>query len=497
MEKRLNSSFFASNSASIMKTTTGDWNDVFPANPLLEAPHYVYTALGGFILFFGLWSLVLKEKLHLSDAMVAILFGIIIDAPVLDPEYVFGDNLHLYVLEFTRIVVAIQCMACGVDLPNDYLWKEWKSVAMLLGPVMIVKWLVSAVGIYWIMGMSFLDALVISACITPTDPVLANSIVKGKFAERHVPLNVRLILSAESGANDGLGTPFMLLAIYLQRLPVGQAIFEWSWKVVLYQVVLASLIGIGFGYLAKRTLKKSVKRGWIDKESILSFSISLIFLTGFVSSLGSDDILAVFLAGNVLTWDGWFNERLSHSAFQEIIDALLNLAYFVFIGAVIPWSSFNSGENNLELWRLCLLAIWVLLFRRVPAVMAMYPWIPALTDRNEALFAGWFGPIGAGAIFYAHVAVIVFEYPATPILPIVYFIVLTSIFVHGGSVAFFHMSVNRTTQYSEWERQRESTAASTINDERTSLLGSTRSQSPYLLPYSLPQSVTNEAEDQP
>jgi NhaP-type Na+/H+ or K+/H+ antiporter len=60
--------------------------------------------------------------------------------------------------------------------------------------------------------------MVIGACLTPTDPVLANSIMKGKFAEAHIPLNVRLVLSAESGINDGLGTPFLFLAIYLMRI---------------------------------------------------------------------------------------------------------------------------------------------------------------------------------------------------------------------------------------------------------------------------------------
>ncbi|KAJ3022019.1 UNVERIFIED_CONTAM: hypothetical protein HDU68_009358 [Siphonaria sp. JEL0065] len=418
---------------------------------------------GGFITAFGLISLIIKDKLYMSEAMVAILFGIVI-GPVafrlFVPEHVFGQDLHQITLEFTRIIVAIQCMACGVDLPGNYLLKEWKSVGMLLGPIMIIKWFVSALGIYWIMGVTFLDALVISACITPTDPVLANSIVKGKFAEKHVPLNVRLILSAESGANDGLGTPFLLLAIYLQRLPVGQAIGEWTWKVVLYQVVLSVVIGAVTAYGAKRILKTAERREWIDKESILSFSIALaLFVMGIVSLIGSDDILAVFVAGNVLTWDLWFNRKIASSHFQEVIDALLNLTYFIYIGCIVPWSSFSSGQDNLELWRLFLVALWVLALRRLPVVMALYPFIPTLKDAREAFFTGWFGPIGAGAIFYAHLAVVYFEYPASPLLPIIFFIVLASVLVHGGSVAFFNLSLNRTTTYAQWDFHRHKAAA--------------------------------------
>lgn len=54
-------------------------------------------------------------------------------------------------------------------------------------------------------GISFLQALAIGACVTPTDPVLSNSIVKGKFADKNVPPGLQKIVVAESGANDGLG----------------------------------------------------------------------------------------------------------------------------------------------------------------------------------------------------------------------------------------------------------------------------------------------------
>ncbi|KAI9340265.1 Sodium/hydrogen exchanger family-domain-containing protein [Obelidium mucronatum] len=415
---------------------------------------------GGFITIFGLISLIIKDRLYMSEAMVAIVFGVVLGpvaAKLFDPTHLFEHHINHVTLEFTRIVIAIQCMACGVDLPGNYLYKEWKSVAMLLGPVMIVKWLVTGLGVYWIMGLPFLDALVISACITPTDPVLANSIVKGKFAERHVPLNVRLILSAESGANDGLGTPFLLLPIFLMRLPVGQAIGDWTWKVVLYQIAMAAVIGAVVAYGGKRLLKTAERREWIDKESILSFSIAFaLFVLGFVSLLGSGDILAVFVAGSVLTWDSWFNNKVAASHFQEVIDALVNLTYFIYIGTVVPWGSFVSGgQENLELWRLFLLALWVIGLRRIPIVMGLYPWIPALKDRQEAFFAAWFGPIGAGAIFYAHIAVIYYGYPPSPILPIIFFIVLSSVVVHGGSVAFFNMSLTRTTTYSQWAAARQ------------------------------------------
>lgn len=63
--------------------------------------------------------------------------------------------------------------------------------------------------------LSFISALVISACLTPTDPILASAIVGGKFAENNVPENIRFLLQAESAANDGLAYPFLSISLYL------------------------------------------------------------------------------------------------------------------------------------------------------------------------------------------------------------------------------------------------------------------------------------------
>lgn len=100
-----------------------------------------------------------------------------------------------------------------------------------------------------------LECLVIAACVTPTDPVLANSICQGRFAEKNVPQHVRNIIIAESGANDGLGFPFLYLALYqiLRHVPenpthtIGGAVAEWVYNVLLYQITLSIVIGAVIG----------------------------------------------------------------------------------------------------------------------------------------------------------------------------------------------------------------------------------------------------------
>lgn len=62
----------------------------------------------------------------------------------------------------------------------------------------------------------------------------------------------------------------------------------------------------------------------------------------------------------------------------------------------LPWSEF--GEAPLSGWRLVLLGLCILAVRRLPWVMMLYPITPALASPSEALFAGWFGPIGVSAV---------------------------------------------------------------------------------------------------
>jgi NhaP-type Na+/H+ or K+/H+ antiporter len=68
---------------------------------------------------------------------------------------------------------------------------------------------------------------------------------------------------------------------------------------------------------------------------IKSISQSQLFLTGVVSIIGSDDLLACFIAGNSFTWDDWFRVETENAHMAEVVDVLLNLSMFVYIGATV------------------------------------------------------------------------------------------------------------------------------------------------------------------
>ena len=351
--------------------------------------------------------------------------------------------------QLTRIVIAVQVLFTGIALPKKYLWKEKQSLLVLLFPIMTTAWFITALLVWGIIGqVTFLESLCIASCVTPTDPVLANSITTGHFAETHVPENVRRIILAESGANDGLGFPFLFLAVFLLARTkadygqsVGDEIWRWFYGVLVYQVLLSIAYGALMGFVARKSLRWAVHHNLIDMSNFFSYGFGLaMFTVGTAGLFGTDDILACFICGNSFTWDDWFRLRIEENDFQEILDMLFNTAIFLYIGMIIPWSDYSNAELGLSGWRVVVLGICVILVRRLPWVFSAYKVIPALRNWKEAAFTGWFGPIGVGAVYYIEVALreVPEDHTRTHmreiINPVVLFCVFSSVLTHGITI---------------------------------------------------------------
>jgi sodium/hydrogen antiporter len=203
-------------------------------------------------------------------------------------QYALGNEntLGIITLYFSRLVLGIQLVVAGVQLPSKYLRREWKSLAYLLGPGMVGMWVCSSLLIWALVpDLQFVYALVVGACITPTDPVLANNIVKGKFADKNIPKELQNIIIAESGANDGLGYPFLFLPLLLIKYVAedgkgstgnaGTAMSQWVVEICIYQIVLGTVYGATVGYMAKELLHWAENRKYVDRESFLVFAVAL------------------------------------------------------------------------------------------------------------------------------------------------------------------------------------------------------------------------------
>jgi sodium/hydrogen antiporter len=271
--------------------------------------------------------------------------------------------------------------------------------------------------------------------------------------------NLREIISAEAGANDGFGFPFLMLATYLIRHSnseevaaevqafeqehgssstahrlaraigtlvaraseggnsdlgrtgggPGEALKNWALETWLYFVLMSVVYGAIVGFIMLWATRIASRRKWIDVESYLLVPTAIgLFAIGTCGMIGTDDLLACFTAGCVLNWDGAFLRECEkkHDEVNGTIDVILNLGGFAYIGMVMPWRDFQDPDGTgLTIPRLFGLGIMVILFRRLPAIFATYKLMPScITNWKEALFMGYFGPIGIGAVFYVEVS---------------------------------------------------------------------------------------------
>ncbi|KAI0900842.1 Sodium/hydrogen exchanger family-domain-containing protein [Annulohypoxylon nitens] len=454
----------------------------------------VLSVLGGWISLFGLVSYLLKENFYLSEALISLLAGLTFSphaANFVRPlEYAGSEeNLNAITLYFTRLVLGVQLVLAGVQLPSRYLRLKWKPLALLLGPIMTAMWLTTSLLVWALLPhLPFLHALAIGACVTPTDPVLSNVIVKGRFADHNVPKDLQTIIIAESGANDGLGYPFLFLALYLIKYigdgganesgGAGLAIGLWFGETWGYTIILSIVYGAVIGWIAKELLHYCEEHKFVDRESFLVFAFSLALLTtGTCGMIGSDDILACFIAGNVFTWDDWFR-----------------------LATVDEWHSFIANDV-IPIYRLIPLGILILLLRRLPFILLTYKKIPQIDGLRQAIFMGFFGPIGCSAIFYLYVTLEFItslnpDQGGTPrwdvarlqedVSVVVWFMVICSVVVHGLSIPlgkfgiYLPRTISRTLSTPEdliafqvggrvnpRSRSRDDTAANTPTESRS------------------------------
>lgn len=360
--------------------------------------------IAGLTVALSLGAGVLRQRIYVvSEPMVAVAVGVLIGPlgfGLLELSR-WGDPVSI-IEQVARLTVALAVMSIALRLPETYFRQRAKAMAAILGPGMVAMWLVSALVVYAIFEFPIWVALLIGAIVTPTDPVLANTIVTGETAEENIPDRLRNFISGESGANDGGAYPFVFLAILALTRPPEIGVTEWLTRTLLWEVggavVLGLAVGASVGWIERVS---SEEDRFPDRTSVLTVTVALTFATlGFVKLLGIDGILAVFVAGLAYKRLADPADEADEQRIQEVINRLFTYPVFVLFGMAIPWAEWVALG-----WRGVAVVVGVLLFRRLPMLLALRRVIPPIDRREATLFVGWFGPIGVAAIFYAALSV--------------------------------------------------------------------------------------------
>ena len=326
----------------------------------------------------------------LTPPLLALLLGIAlgpyglaaVDIPSADHQPVMSVAAEL--------LLAVGLMAVALRHPLGRLRPIIRPVGWLVGLAMPAMAVAVAGLAGATLGVSVGVAVLLGACLAPTDPVLAAGVATGAPAERDVPVRLRELLSLESGVNDGLALPIVLVAaaIHHAGTPWGAA------GTGLLQVVLGIVVGVGMGVGAGRVLRAAERHGDIEDAARLLFTLVLTFaVLGTVGVLGGNGLIGVLAAGLAHNGVVAGRDRAAEADIDESMDQFLLLPTFALLGTMLPW----EGWATLG-WPAAGFTVAVLVLRRLPwSVLLKRPL--GLTWR-EALWLGWFGPIGVAAIFY-------------------------------------------------------------------------------------------------
>ncbi|GAB4460675.1 MAG: sodium:proton antiporter [Armatimonadaceae bacterium] len=357
-------------------------------------------AIGGLVLVLGIISRPLRGS-FLTRPLLALGLGVLL-GPVgldwLDPHH-WGKQ-ETILEQVARLTLAIGLMGVALRLPPLYPLKQWRPLVILLLPGMLLMCFSTALLAAGILGLPLLSALLLGAVASPTDPIVASSVVTGSVAQRNLPEYLRHMLSVESGTNDGLAYPLVLLPILLLAHPTAEAWTEWGLRVLLWEVGAAVGVGIAIGWAAGRLLDWAEAKKSIEEHSFLAFTVALSLLTlGAAKLQGTDGILAVFAAGSAFDGIVGGKERSEEENIQEAVNQFFTLPIFALFGLALPWDKWQElGWSGIGF------VAAVLLLRRLPALLLLRPLLHPMDKTRDILFAGWFGPIGVAALFYAMLA---------------------------------------------------------------------------------------------
>jgi len=272
---------------------------------------------------------------------------------------------------------------------------------------------------------SVLDAAVLATILAPTDAALGQQVVSNPA----VPVRIRQALNIESGLNDGMVLPVLLIVLSLAgATETGGGTGYWV-RFAGLQVTLGPLVGVAVGGIGGKLVERAGAQGWMDHSFQNLAALALAFLAYALASLiGGNGFIAAFVAG--LTVGN--TSRAICTCFFEFGEAegqLLSLLIFmIFGGALFPrvldtldWSTVGYAVLSLTVVRM------------VPVALSL---IGTGVRPATVLFLGWFGPRGLATILFGLLVVEEAHLPTgDAIFSVGLTAVLLSVVAHGATAA--------------------------------------------------------------
>ncbi|PUB26822.1 sodium/proton antiporter (CPA1 family) [Promicromonospora sp. AC04] len=272
-----------------------------------------------------------------------------------------------------------------------------------------------------VLGLDPWPALLVGAALAPTDAALGASVM----SNQRVPGRVRSALNVESGLNDGIATPIVLVAIAGTAAAEGITGVESPGRAVL-SLVVGVAGGALIGGLGAWATKRARDLGWLrDKlDGVAVLALALLAYAGALL-IDGNGFVAAFVAGLV------FGNVAGRRQEEEVtfVEQSGNLA------SMISWLVFGALAVPVivERWSWSVLACVALSLTVVRMLPVLVSLLGAGFDRYSVAFIGWFGPRGLASVIFALLALEGLGDAGQEVVAVISLTVLVSVVVHGFS----------------------------------------------------------------
>lgn len=358
-----------------------------------------------------------------TGPMLFAALGLVIGPQVLGWVEIQVSHGVIHVLAEITLVVVLFTDAAEADLGALTRARSLPMRMLLIGvPLTMLFGTLAALGLF--PGWTLWEAALLAAILTPTDAALGQAVTESDA----VPKRIRAAINSESGLNDGLALPLVLLfaALVGGGEPQGAA----HWLILIgQQVVFGPLIGIGLGFVGGKVIATAYERGWMNDwaEGIAAMAIALGAFA-LAEAVHGNGFLAAFAGGLA------FGKSLGRRCrflfeFQNTEAHMLVLVTFLVVGAMLMPAA--AGHFTVACMLFALFALTIM--RMLPIAISLAGLGLA---REHVAFLGWFGPRGLASILFVLVILEQTRFDRNDeLLAAVVLTVGLSIIAHGMSAA--------------------------------------------------------------
>ena len=364
--------------------------------------------------------------------------------------------------QLAELTLALVLFTDASTIDLDGLRRDAGIVGRLLGIGLLLT--IAAGGlIAWLLfpEVPLATALLIGAILAPTDAALGLPVVTNPA----IPIRIRRVLNVESGLNDGIATPFVVLFISLATASRGAEGIHLAGAAeeIAIAIVAGAVVGAVGGLLLVAADRRKLTTELSRQIAVLALALGAYVVS---LTLGGNGFIAAFVAG--LAFGGVTRKGEENAEeFTEVAGILLSIGVWLVFGASLVGSLIFEAQ---DLRPIIYAILSLTVIRMVPVAIAL---VGSRLALPTVAFVGWFGPRGLASIVFGILALdaLTESGGATDVLAAtVGWTVLLSVVAHGLSAKPL------AARYSRWIDRRQQTTDAQMPEleERSELQPSTR-----------------------